>query len=226
MDGPGWRHPARPCCCPSGSAPPGSNPGTSGGWRRWSRWRWPMRPRRPPAWPDGTIRLKWPNDLVVETRTAPQARKLAGVLGETDGPRDRRPARRRRPGDQCGLARRRLPAGPRPSMTSLREAAGGGPIDATQLLAAFLETTSSRDRRRCATGRFDGTRLDGPPGDDRPDRPPGDARTASKPFERSGSTRHRRAHRRRSRRPGRRDATSSSARSATSAWPIASRGRV
>ena len=32
----------------------------------------------------GTIRLKWPNDLVVETSMA-RARKLAGVLGETDG---------------------------------------------------------------------------------------------------------------------------------------------
>ena len=31
----------------------------------------------------GTIRLKWPNDLVVEGDGG--VRKLAGVLGETDG---------------------------------------------------------------------------------------------------------------------------------------------
>ena len=48
--------------------------------------------------PDGAIRLKWPNDLVVETvgaavPIAPQpptdVRKLAGVLGETRRPRRR-----------------------------------------------------------------------------------------------------------------------------------------
>ena len=33
--------------------------------------------------PDGTVRLKWPNDLVVAERG--QVRKLAGVLGETAG---------------------------------------------------------------------------------------------------------------------------------------------
>ncbi|HEX5148101.1 MAG TPA: biotin--[acetyl-CoA-carboxylase] ligase, partial [Candidatus Limnocylindrales bacterium] len=34
--------------------------------------------------PDGTIRLKWPNDLVTEDH-AGEVRKLAGVLGETEG---------------------------------------------------------------------------------------------------------------------------------------------
>ena len=44
--------------------------------------------------PDGAIRLKWPNDLVIETQASSAAtgtrdgggaRKLAGVLGETQG---------------------------------------------------------------------------------------------------------------------------------------------
>ena len=36
--------------------------------------------------PAGTIRLKWPNDLVIgRRRPAGDVRKLAGVLGETDG---------------------------------------------------------------------------------------------------------------------------------------------
>ena len=34
---------------------------------------------------DGAIRLKWPNDLVVEGVDGGGVRKLAGLLGETDG---------------------------------------------------------------------------------------------------------------------------------------------
>ena len=55
--------------------------------------------------PDGAIRLKWPNDLVVE-RTGRGVRKLGGVLGETDGPGHGRPARGRRHRAQRRLARR------------------------------------------------------------------------------------------------------------------------
>jgi BirA family biotin operon repressor/biotin-[acetyl-CoA-carboxylase] ligase len=35
--------------------------------------------------PDGVVRLKWPNDLVVEDGRDGSVRKLAGVLGESDG---------------------------------------------------------------------------------------------------------------------------------------------
>ncbi len=54
----------------------------AGGDRR--AWRWPTPRRRAPAWPARAIRLKWPNDLVLEDRDG-TVRKLAGVLGETVG---------------------------------------------------------------------------------------------------------------------------------------------
>ena len=47
-------------------------------------WRWSRRPRRPLGAPPGTVELKWPNDLVV-VDDGRRSRKLAGVLGETDG---------------------------------------------------------------------------------------------------------------------------------------------
>ena len=71
--------------------------------------RWPTRPRRSPALAPGTIRLKWPNDLVVESgRRRPQA----GRRPRRDRrPRDGRSAGGRRDRDQRGLAGGRLPAG-------------------------------------------------------------------------------------------------------------------
>ena len=58
--------------------------------------------------PAGTIRLKWPNDLVVETTDG--VRKLAGVLGETDGLGGTGPARDHRPRAEHGLGARRVPS--------------------------------------------------------------------------------------------------------------------
>ena len=96
--------------------------------------------------PDGTIRLKWPNDLVVGgQRESARVRKLAGVLGETDGlgtddPRvvvglginaDWPAARPSRP----TLA---------DSMTSLREATGGRPVDRDALTDAFVGRLEAR----------------------------------------------------------------------------------
>ena len=62
--------------------------------------------------PDGTIRLKWPNDLVVEPR-ARSARKLAGVLGETAGLGTRDPRVIVGLGINADWAGGRLPAGAR-----------------------------------------------------------------------------------------------------------------
>ena len=86
--------------------------------------------------PNGTVRLKWPNDLVVEGSGG--MRKLGGVLGETDG---------------LGSADPRVvvgigvnadwPAGDFPpelasSMTSLREISGERRTPPSELLDAFL----------------------------------------------------------------------------------------
>jgi BirA family biotin operon repressor/biotin-[acetyl-CoA-carboxylase] ligase len=112
----------------------------------------------------GAIRLKWPNDLVVET-SGPNAvlagigaaaeaaqllaspltvRKLAGVLGESAG---------------LGTADARVivgiginadwpapvfPAGLAGSMTSLREVSAGRPIQDEALLAGFLDHLETR----------------------------------------------------------------------------------
>ena len=110
--------------------------------------------------PDGTIHLKWPNDLVVEVggpfaslrgeltperarelRDGPvDVRKLAGVLGETDGLGTPDPRAVVGIGVNADWAAADFPpdlAGPN-GMTSLLEASGGRPIDRDALLDAFL----------------------------------------------------------------------------------------
>jgi BirA family transcriptional regulator, biotin operon repressor / biotin---[acetyl-CoA-carboxylase] ligase len=98
--------------------------------------------------PDGAIRLKWPNDLVVEASGSsasgmpvdPEAlviRKVAGVLGETDGLGTTDPRAVIGLGVNADWAAADFPSDLAPSMTSLREASGG-PVDNTALLAAFL----------------------------------------------------------------------------------------
>ena len=112
---------------------------------------------------DGAIRLKWPNDLVVEdvaeatggaAGSAGTIRKLAGLLGETDGlgTADPRVA--------IGLGiNADWPAGDFPvelaaTMTSLREASRGRPIDLAFLLDAFLGRIEARVEA-LRGGRFD-----------------------------------------------------------------------
>lgn len=89
------------------------------------------------ALPAGTIRLKWPNDLVLETGGA--IRKIAGVLGETDGLGTRDPRAVIGIGVNADWAAADFPPDLAASMTSLREAAGGRPVDSGRLLDAFLE---------------------------------------------------------------------------------------
>jgi BirA family biotin operon repressor/biotin-[acetyl-CoA-carboxylase] ligase len=114
--------------------------------------------------PIGSIRLKWPNDLVVETAGpralltgvhdaddaaaqlgAPLAlRKLAGVLGESDGLGTTNPRVVVGIGINADWAADDFPAELAGSMTSLREAAGGRPIDPEALLVGFLDRLEAR----------------------------------------------------------------------------------
>jgi BirA family biotin operon repressor/biotin-[acetyl-CoA-carboxylase] ligase len=113
--------------------------------------------------PDGAIRLKWPNDLVVEAigtavPVPPErpdgVRKLAGVLGETDGLGGPDPRVVVGIGVDTDWAAADFPPELAGTMTSLREAARGRPIDHVALLDAFLGRLEVRiDALR--GGRFD-----------------------------------------------------------------------
>ena len=86
----------------------------------------------------GTIRLKWPNDLVVESEG--QARKLAGVLGETDGLGTDDPRAVVGIGINADWPADDFPPDLAGGMTSLRAIAAGRRIDAAALLEAFTGT--------------------------------------------------------------------------------------
>jgi BirA family biotin operon repressor/biotin-[acetyl-CoA-carboxylase] ligase len=100
----------------------------------------------------GTIRLKWPNDLIVEDRG--RTLKLAGVLGETDGLGGPDPRAVVGIGVNADWAEQDFPGELAPSMTSLREAAGGRSIDRTELLATFTSLLEGRVEA-LRDGRFD-----------------------------------------------------------------------
>jgi BirA family biotin operon repressor/biotin-[acetyl-CoA-carboxylase] ligase len=113
--------------------------------------------------PDGSVRLKWPNDLVVETvgtgiPTAPTAptevRKIAGLLGETDGLGTDDPRAVIGLGMNTDWAASDFPPALAESMTSLREASNGRPIDHVALLDAFLGRLEVRIEA-LRGGRFD-----------------------------------------------------------------------
>jgi BirA family biotin operon repressor/biotin-[acetyl-CoA-carboxylase] ligase len=99
----------------------------------------------------GTIRLKWPNDLVVEgpverssgSGEASTVRKLGGVLGETDGLGSDDPRAIVGIGVNADWPADEFPVELAESMTSLRAIANDRPVDASALLEAFrrhLET--------------------------------------------------------------------------------------
>ncbi|HET9083750.1 MAG TPA: biotin--[acetyl-CoA-carboxylase] ligase [Candidatus Limnocylindrales bacterium] len=102
--------------------------------------------------PSGTIALKWPNDLVVEGVDG--SKKLAGVLGETDGLGTDGPRAVIGIGVNGDWSRDAFPPHLADTMTSLAELASG-PVDHDALLDAFLARLESRvaDLRR---GQFDG----------------------------------------------------------------------
>ena len=86
--------------------------------------------------PSGTIRLKWPNDLVVEPDGT--VRKVAGVLGETIGLGSADPRVVVGIGVNVDWPAAEFPEGLADAMTSLREAAGGTAIDRERVLSAFV----------------------------------------------------------------------------------------
>ena len=116
--------------------------------------------------PDGTIRLKWPNDLVAETvgaavptvaQVPDGVRKLAGVLGETDGLGGPDPRVIVGLGLNTDWAVGAFPPELAASMTSLREASNGKPIDHVALLVAFLDRLEA-GIETLRDGRFDDAR--------------------------------------------------------------------
>jgi len=118
---------------------------------------------------DGAIRLKWPNDLVVATDadghpvadpaalgvpTDLAIRKLAGVLGETDGLGTDAARAVVGIGVNAGWPRRDFPPDLEATMTSLSDASGGRPIDRRELLDGFLVRLEG-PLEALRAGRFD-----------------------------------------------------------------------
>jgi len=109
---------------------------------------------------EGTIRMKWPNDLVVvfgasgravgtsavraDEAVVSDVRKLAGLLGETDGLGTPDVRAVVGIGINADWPREAFPAALADGMTSLREASGGRPIDRDALLEAFLGRLETR----------------------------------------------------------------------------------
>ena len=98
---------------------------------------------------DRSVRLKWPNDLVIEDAgpADPRAgtlRKLAGVLGETEGLGTPEPRAVVGIGINAGWEPRDFPVELASGMTSLHEASGGRPIDLALLLDAFTARIEPR----------------------------------------------------------------------------------
>jgi BirA family biotin operon repressor/biotin-[acetyl-CoA-carboxylase] ligase len=102
--------------------------------------------------PTGTIRLKWPNDLVVESGiesgggpgAEPGIRKLGGVLGETDGLGTNDPRAIVGIGLNADWPATEFPTDLRETMTSLRAVSDDRPIDLAALLDRFLLSLSNR----------------------------------------------------------------------------------
>ena len=112
---------------------------------------------------DRAVRLKWPNDLVIEDDAPEHAgtgfgggvvRKLGGVLGESDGLGTAAPRVIVGIGLNTDWAADRFPVDLAATMTSLRAASGGRPIDPILLLDGFLSRLEARVEALRA-GRFD-----------------------------------------------------------------------
>ena len=108
---------------------------------------------------DRAIRLKWPNDLVIEDGGPADARagtlrKVAGVLGETDGLGTADPRVVVGIGINAGWAAADFPADLALGMTSLDEVSGGRPIDLGWLLDGFTARIEPR-LEALRSGRFD-----------------------------------------------------------------------
>jgi len=100
--------------------------------------------------PDGTIRLKWPNDLVIVAEgsgaDAPAVRKLGGVLGETEGLGTSDPRVVIGIGLNADWRATDFPPDLGVTMTSLRAASGDRPVDRDALVKRFIERLEARVR--------------------------------------------------------------------------------
>lgn len=92
--------------------------------------------------PDATLRLKWPNDIVAER--SGELAKVAGVLGESVAVSDGIDWAVVGIGVNVDWARAEFPPDLAPTMTSLRELAGGRPVEREQLLEEFLARLEPR----------------------------------------------------------------------------------
>ena len=104
--------------------------------------------------PDRAISLKWPNDLYAAVAGEVEPRKLAGVLGETDGLGGPDPRAVIGIGVNADWPAEAFPPDLAGTMTSLREASHGRPIDLAMLLDAFRSRLEVRIES-LRGGRFD-----------------------------------------------------------------------
>jgi BirA family biotin operon repressor/biotin-[acetyl-CoA-carboxylase] ligase len=94
--------------------------------------------------PIGKMRLKWPNDIVVEAAVAPAGvRKVAGLLGESEGAGTAAVKAVVGIGTNSDWPRDQFPADLADSMSSLRDLSGRS-IGADELLDAFLGRLETR----------------------------------------------------------------------------------
>jgi BirA family biotin operon repressor/biotin-[acetyl-CoA-carboxylase] ligase len=97
----------------------------------------------------GTVRLKWPNDLVLDAADVGATgiagwRKLGGVLGESDGLGTGDPRVVIGMGINADWAEQDFPPDLAPDMTSLRVASGDAQVDLAALLDAFVGSLEDR----------------------------------------------------------------------------------
>lgn len=102
---------------------------------------------------DGTLWLKWPNDILAERMDGPLL-KVAGVLGESASRGERTESAVVGIGINTDWQATDFPPDLAPAMTSLRELSNGRPIDNDVLLDAFLARLEPRYEALTA-GLFD-----------------------------------------------------------------------
>jgi len=102
---------------------------------------------------DDTLWLKWPNDIVADAQDG-RLVKVCGVLGEAVGDGRRVESAVVGIGVNSDWPAELFPDALEPAMSSLRELAGGRPVDNEQLLDAFLARLEPR-YEALGSGTFD-----------------------------------------------------------------------
>ncbi|HEX7591980.1 MAG TPA: hypothetical protein VF375_08505, partial [Candidatus Limnocylindrales bacterium] len=93
----------------------------------------------------GSLRFKWPNDIVVDAPGAPAGvRKLAGLLGESENVGTAGVRAVVGIGTNADWPRAQFPAELADTMTSLHDITGGRTVAADELLEAFLIRLEAR----------------------------------------------------------------------------------